>query len=49
MERETKGFGPSKKVLTYCKALSQSKIEGLALVPIPPTTHPPPGKVRIAV
>ena len=25
----------------YCKALSQSKIEGLALVPIPPTTHPP--------
>jgi hypothetical protein len=24
-----------------CKALSQSKIEGLALVPIPSTTHPP--------
>ena len=27
-------------VFSFCKALSQSKIEGLALVPIPPTTHP---------
>ena len=38
----------------FCKALNQSKIEGLALVSIPPPTHPPTlplpsGKVRIAV